>query len=355
VWAQPHSTNTNTSPQLWISVQGGPPRQLTHLTWSSADPGLTSGYWLGTPAISPDGAHVAFGMGYGQGDVYQTSCAIYVADTASGAIVPVPTSGGLVNNRLYAWLDNNTLIAKTHSDAIEKYDVATQNMGVLASIPAVNGFGQLDDLEVRGTTLWFDITQDSNGVGQTTLYAYDLATSQILRHVSLGYTVDSLPGMPAETHWQGWDVSPDGQHLVWQQTTVASGQYDHRINSSAIWYASVDLSNPSRILRYLSTNSVVHLAISPDGNWVAVTDAAPTPNVVSGSVHSAGAQGDPTFHSYTPDAVDQPAWESDSASFYATSSAGIMKFSLNSTPNAQGRIPGMLVTNDARVPATSAS
>jgi hypothetical protein len=304
------------------------------------------------PVLSPDGAHVAFSRGFGQDDIYQTAGSIYLADTTSGSTMQVPHSGGQVNNRMYAWQDSGNLIATTPSGVLERYNLASQGSVMLPSTPEVNGFAQFDDLEVRGSTLWFDVTQTANGIGQTTLYAYDLGNSSVLRRVSLGTTVDGLPNLPANTHWQGWDVSPDGQHVVYQVTGTSGSGFDTRVSSSALWYANADLSGASRILQYLSTTNVVHLTLSPDGNWVAVTDAWPTPNVVSGSVHSGGGQNDPTFHSYTPDGVDQPAWESDSASFYASTSGGIVRFPLSGTPNTQGRIPGALVTSDARVPAT---
>src|SRR5262249_27130230 len=120
-------------------------------------------------------------------------------------------------------------------------------------------------------------------------------------------------------HVQGWDVSAEGGHVVYQVTTPSAAvSGDPGIASSAIFYAHSDGGGATRILRYMTSDGLVRLRLSPNGQLVAVTNATPTPDVISGCVNSPGERGDPCFHAYIPSAVDHPAWSADSHSFLAT-------------------------------------
>src|SRR5262249_31454993 len=57
--------------------------------------------------------------------------------------------------------------------------------------------------------------------------------------------------------------------------------------------------------------------ISPNGQYVAFTNALPSPSVITASVNSPGAKGDPGFKTYNTDAVAFPVWKWDSSQFWA--------------------------------------
>jgi hypothetical protein len=83
--------------------------------------------------------------------------------------------------------------------------------------------------------------------------------------------------------------------------------------TSTFTRANPDGSGGATILPAATSISTASLAISPDTVTVAVTDAAPTPNILSGPV----AGGAPTRF-YSPDANGIPAWQADSSGFDAT-------------------------------------
>ena len=53
------------------------------------------------------------------------------------------------------------------------------------------------------------------------------------------------------------------------------------------------------------------------GNWVAFTNALPSPATLTASVSSPGGAGDSTFHGYSPDTYNYPVWKWDSSQFWA--------------------------------------
>src|SRR5262249_3571793 len=152
---------------------------------------------------------------------------------------------------------------------------------------------------------------------QATLHRYDLAAHHVLSgSISLG-GVSGCQCSPGNFHFEGWDVSADGQHVVFQRTTPKPSGSFGGIGSSTIYYANADGSGATPIAQSMATSSLVRLRIAPDGRHVAFTTALPSPSVISACVDSPGTKGDPCFHSYTPDAVAYPAWSADSSSFYA--------------------------------------
>jgi Tol biopolymer transport system component len=117
-------------------------------------------------------------------------------------------------------------------------------------------------------------------------------------------------------HTPGWDASPDGSHIVYQVVvpvlTPTGG-----IVSAKIYYASADGSGATQIAHALVTNEMSKLQISPDGQWVAFTNALPSPATLTASVSSPGGSGDSTFHGYSPDTYNYPVWKWDSSQFWA--------------------------------------
>jgi hypothetical protein len=163
------------------------------------------------------------------------------------------------------------------------------------------------------------------GLGSTTLYHYDLSQSKVVGSVSLGNTQEQLPARPTNPHEQGWDVSADGSHVVYQRATTNPSDTQDRATTSSFWYAAADFSGTRQILESLSTHDTLRLSLSPDGKSVAATDDAvyASPGLATtGSVTSSGGSGDPTYHTYMPSAGDLPVWFPDGSAFYATAQGG---------------------------------
>jgi hypothetical protein len=155
----------------------------------------------------------------------------------------------------------------------------------------------------------------------TSLHRFDLSTHAALSgSISLGQ-VHGCACSTGDFHLQGWDVSPDGSHIVYQVTTpLISGNFG--IAASHIYYANADGSGATPIARNMSTNQLVRMQVSPNGQLVAFSDAPPSPSVLTASVSSPGDAGDPAFRSYSPDAVGYPVWKWDNSSFWASNSDG---------------------------------
>ena len=75
-----------------------------------------------------------------------------------------------------------------------------------------------------------------------------------------------------------------------------------------------------------------------------ITHALPSPSVITASVTSPGRAGDPSFHSYTPDALDFPVWKWDSTQFWAATK-----------PDSESSSPGTKALYNYRVGAASGS
>jgi hypothetical protein len=160
-------------------------------------------------------------------------------------------------------------------------------------------------------------------------------------------------GSEGQVDFSGWDVSRDNSRLVYQQLSVTSlGGTVHE--SSQFFAASVDGTSVAPILAgppLVTSTTGAHLAISPDGARVAVTNAQGTPTVATGPIMGTGGT-----LVYTPDATGLPAWLPDSSGFLSTRvdqtpASDIYQYLL-STPPVGGRIPGTEVHPQGTDPAT---
>ena len=303
--------------QVWASIGGGVPKQVTHNpgTGEPCSDGI-----FGSPMFSPDLRHivVAGGTGCTDGGI---AGPIYVVTVATGALTVVPASTDWsvsTDERSYGWLDNDTLFWVNGQTGIYEYSLRRQTA---TQLPLITG---ASEAVVRGTTLFYLSGGDNpeEFVVHSILHRYSMTSQRDLGTIDLGML--RLCGCTrGNIHLQGWDVSADGSHVVYQVTTpsaTVSSDWSQAVGiaSSAIFYARADGSNAARILRYMVTNGLVRMRLSPNGQLVAVTNATPAPDVISGCVNSPGERGDPCFHAYTTSAVDHPAWSADNHAFLAT-------------------------------------
>lgn len=299
------------APQIWASVNGASPHQVTHIA-----PPPTSGCdneiaWS-PPVYSPDLAHIVAAMGgFGCGDGGLTGQASVIS-ASSGAVSNVPGSYGSVplETRAEGWLDSSTIWF------ISARSIYTYHLGD-ASASALPGISGAEDAVVRGSTLFWD-QQDGSSSSQWTwtLHRYDLGVhSALAGTISLGaWAVCQCS--PGNITTPGWDVSPNGSHVAYQVITPSASQQTG-IGGSKIYYANADGSGATQIARYMVTKNMADMQISPDGQWVAFTGALPSPATLTASVSSPGGAGDSTFHGYSPDTYNYPVWKWDSTQFWA--------------------------------------
>ncbi len=352
--------NSTDSKQVFGSIGGGAATQLSNFTYPLGLPneGTYGGPSLSGLAIAPDGHHLAVMAGIYQ-DAAQTGYP-YIVDTTTHAVTRVTMTqypvGG--SRRLLSWADNHTLIILTgvlnvfgSSDpagTAQSYDITTNT---LTPLPGVTN--PLEGVVRCSTLFWLSYSDLTNigsaeppiSRGKVALNRYDLSShAAVGTAITLGdYRADAGCACGLTLNVPGWDASPDGSHIAYQQTTVASPS---GTITSQFFAANADGSGAIQILHgstpgaIATSNSGAFLAISPNGMQVAVTGAEPTPDIVSGSMSGGDAK------SYTPDAGGIPAWLPDSSGFDAitgSSSSNISRYLL-STPGEPG---------DGRAPSSS--
>lgn len=353
---------TGDNVQVKGSINGGAETTLSNFTYPLGlpDEGLYGSDYLAALAWSPDAQHLAVAVvaSAGPGQVLYP----YVVDTTSHAVtrVALPNGDGIpelaATNRVFAWADNHTLLifggfsgGNNGSGGTVSYsdDITT------GSVTPLSGVTSAYEGVVRCNTLFYlEITalaQVGTGrfKGSAKLHRYDLTThSELGSPLTLGET-STFSGAEGNVSLMGWDVSPDGTRIAYQQTSVSfisSGQVSI---SSKFMAANADGSGATPILTGATSNSTSFLAISPDGQQVAVTNAQPTPTVLSGSLSGGAA------YYYQPDAQGPPVWLADSTQFEADQALGsvqsIERWSLNTTG---GKEAGSVVHTNAGVPAT---
>src|SRR5262249_41278618 len=212
------------------------------------------------------------------------------------------------NARTAGWLNNNTIFYITAAG------LHTYTLGA-GSPTAVPGLTSPDEAILRGDTLFWTRVTFASFNWTTTLRRYSMSAHSALPGViSLGQ-VHACACSPGDVHFQGWDAAPDGAHVIYQLTTPKTGS-SLGITSSKVYYANADGSGAHPIASFMTTTATIRMQISPNGQYAAFTDAQPTPTVITASVSSAGAKGDPAFHTYSPGGVACPAWKWDSSQFW---------------------------------------
>ena len=299
------------APQIWASVNGATPMQITHVGPPPTDGCDTEVAWS-PPVFSPDLTHIAAALGsFGCGDDVLYGPASVVA-ASGGAITTVPGNINIrLTDRSAGWVDATAIWFVGTNGNLYTYRLgaasATQLPGVSSAVEAA----------LRGSTLfWESVNTSSSASWSYTLHRYDMsAHSALAGSVNLG-AWGTCQCSPGDLHTPGWDASRDGAHIVYQAVTP-SVSVSGGITNSKIYYASADGSGATQIARYLVTNNMVKAQLSPDGQWVAFTNALPSPATLTASVSSPGGAGDPTFHGYSPDTYNYPVWKWDSTQFWA--------------------------------------
>lgn len=322
---------------------------------------------------SPDGAHLAVAMR--QIVPFQSEYTPFVVDTATHVSTMVPlaqpirASSSEIPKRMLTWADANTLIILGGNGPAFSFDVTSHRLTPLPGIShAVEGvarcttlfyleYGPLVTFTAQALAPTAGANRDPldrglaaqrNPLSSSTptatkgpglLHRYSLTTNADLGSpITLG-DVATTPGSEGFMQAMGWDASPDGSHIAYQRTTATVSTSGLVVNS-AFFAAKADGSGKTTILPGATADSQTEMAISPDGQRVAVSDANPTPNVLSGDMAGGGRR------AYTPDTAGGLAWLADSSGFEATRanalgvSAGIYRFLLSTALDATGRAPG---------------
>jgi hypothetical protein len=307
-WTQYDSKHT---PQLWASVNGDSPRQITHLT--PITDGCDTQIAWSPPVFSPDLKHIAASVGsFNCGDGDMTG-PISIVNVSNGAVSTVPGNTNFVrtNARTAGWLNNSTIFF------VDASGLHTYTIGA-GSPTAVPGLTSPDEAVLRGDTLFWTRVTFASFNWTTTLRRFSMSAHSALPGIiSLGQ-VHACACSPGDVRYQGWDAAPDGAHVVYQVTTPKTGS-SLGIASSKVYYANADGSSAQQIATYMTdnTNTTVRMQISPNGQYVAFTSAQPSPTVITAGVNSPGKKGDPAFHAYATDAVAFPVWKWDSTQFWA--------------------------------------
>jgi len=299
-------------PQLWASLNGGAPQQITHVAPDGA--ACDDQVAWGLPVFSPDLTHIVSSLGrYNCGDGGLTG-QVAIVNVSTGVVTTVPSGGVnttiLLTERTAGWVDNAT-IWFVNSTGIYTYALG-------ASAPTVvNPLAKVYDAVLRGTTLfWTDAGFTGPGGGSPGLHRYNIsAHTDLGLVVALGATTNCKCSA-GDAMIPGWDASPDGSHIVYQVVTPAGSGNLNEVGSSHFYYANADGSGASQIASYVATTHLVRLLISPNGQLVSISTALPSPSVITASVTSPGHNGDPNLHFYSPDGVSFPVWKWDSANFW---------------------------------------
>lgn len=323
----PCATRPTATAETWISGQ-----QVMGSIPASGAPATLSAfvYPLGIPdegavgnapfpsftAIAPDARHLAVAIL--QDAPNFTEYDPYVVDTSTHAVTRVPLPSQIsgpsedIPRRLFAWADTHTLII--FANTTYSYDVTTN---AVTSLPGITNAWEG---VVRCSTLFYlsfgaftplvpSGDPNHNTVAPTLITRYDLGS-----HAAVGSAVtigqaSTFGGAEGKVDYGGWDATPDGGRIAYQHEALTfSGGQAH---TSSHWFAAnADGSGAVAILPSATASNGARMSISPDGTQVAVTDANPAPNVLSGPL-----SGGPTHFYDSPDGATQPAWRSDGSAF----------------------------------------
>jgi hypothetical protein len=300
--------------QVWASVNDGAAHQVTHMAAPSGEC-VRDQHWS-PPVFSPDLAHIVGGWGSGNCGDGPEAGDLYVIDAATGAatLVNGPSYPGniLLSVRQAGWITNTTLWW-TDGSAVYTYALGAAHGTALGTIGSSGGssYTYAPDAVLRGNTLFFVTVTGTSGVLTRTfaLKRFDMTTHTVLAgSVSLGsdHICECSLGDRTEP---GFDASSDGTHIVYQKATASSGDSGEGIASSKFYYANADGSSASQIASYATSHTFTRMQFSPDGRLVSISRAFSSPSVLTASVTSPGASGDPDLHFYNPDGSAYAVWD----------------------------------------------
>jgi hypothetical protein len=348
--------------QVVGSINGGPETVLSTFTYPLGlqDEGQYGEDALTATAWAPDARHLVVAVAVTE--PYVEALYPYIIDANTHAVTRVMLPADALASeresvhRVFAWADDHTLLifggfgggnAGSGGTVTYRYDLNQNSLtpltGVTAAYEGVVRCSTLFYLEISPLA---QISGSTSSKGSALLHRYNLTTqSEIGAPITLGDT-STFRGAEGDVQLLGWDASPDGTRIVYQQTQVSVDNNQHLVTTSKFFAANADGSGATPILTGATATSGVFLAISPDGQWVAVTNAQPTPAVLSGSLSGGAA------HYYQPDAAGPPIWLADGSGFEADmalgSDQGIERWTLNT---GGGKMPGSIVHQNSDNPA----
>ncbi len=356
--------------QVIGSINGGPQTTLSNFVYPLGlpDEGQFGPDQLSALVWSPDTNHLAVVVTSFQ--PMQQVFYPYVVDTSTHAVtrVTLPNTALLSGPnewnpwRLLAWADNQTLLifAAGSSGGSENkvsysYDLSS---GTVSPLPGVTSAAEG---VVRSSTLFYlDLTPPTqmsstnlNMKGAALLHRYNLS-----RHTEVGAPIRlsetfSARGSEGNIIVPGWDASPDGTRITYEQLTVTQSADGSLMETAPFFAANADGGAATSILTGATPQQGIFpsalLAISPNGLLVAVTHADAMPDVLSGNISGGPA------HFYTPSVAGPPTWLANNCNFEADMGAspgsGIERFALNT---GTGAAQGFIAIPNASAPAVLA-
>jgi hypothetical protein len=300
-------------PQIWASINGGTPKQITHVApdGSPCDDQIA---WS-PPVFSPDLKHIVASLGsFNCGDGSMQG-PVSIITVSNGVVSTLPSGYVILNvgHRAAGWLDNTHAWFVTYS-GVFRYTLGSGVPTQLGSVSHIN------DAVLRGSTLFLQTdsgtTPDNWSIGR-----FDVNSHTLLSGVINQGQTGMCQCSPGDAHGPGWDASPDGSHAVYQKTTPSNGIPDG-ISSSKIYVSNADGSGAVHIAQAMTSTSTSLIQYSWDGQWIAITEAPPSPSTLTASVNTSGGSGDPNFHGYHPDSFDYPVWKWDNSQFWAATVSG---------------------------------
>jgi len=202
--------------QIWASINGAAAHQITHMTGSGADCARDE-HWS-PPVFSPDLTKIVASWGSADCTDGAENGPVYIIDASTGTATQVSIGGaGRLSLRELGWI-NNTTIWSVGGQQVFQYVIggSATALGTIAS-----GSSFVQDAVLRGSTLFFSVTAGSGT--SYTLRRFDMSSHSLIGgSVNLGTTNPCICSKN-DALTPGFDVSPDGSHIVFQRVTPAVG------------------------------------------------------------------------------------------------------------------------------------
>jgi hypothetical protein len=294
-------------PQIWASLNGGVPQQITHVA-SDHSACIDQLAWS-LPVFSPNLTHIVASLGsYNCGDG-ELSGPLSTITVSSGAVSAVPGGPSIrLTERDTGWINNSTIWYVNYNGLYE-YTLGGGSATLVSSL----GGAHPEEGVLRGSTLFYEYGSYS---GPQYVRRFDMSSHTILPGtISLGST-GTCACSPGDFNTPGWDVSPGGGHIAYEVVTPSNSS-PGGISGATFYYANADGSGASQIAAAVVSHTLARILISPNGALIAISSALPSPDVASASVSSHGGGGDPNMRFYHPDTFDYPVWKWDSSQFWA--------------------------------------
>lgn len=321
------------------------PVQLSNFTYPLGIPdegAVGNSPFVSFSAVAPDAKHLAVAIT--QIVPFMAEYDPYIVDLSTHAVtrvmIPSPikvASGMFPPPRIFAWANTHTLVLFTGQQA-ETYDISTK-----ALTPLPGTAGAFEGV-VRCSTLFYltfpNLNAQTHPIVPEYVNQYSLTT-----HAAVNAPLDigsagTWGGAEGEILYGGWDASPDGSKVVFQGLGLTGNAQGVNVTGSH-WSVVASTGGPaSGILPGATANTSAEMTISPDGTQVAVANANPSPNVVSGPL-----SGGPARFYDSPAAYTYPAWRADSQAFFSgigndyTGPSFVGRYTLGAAAHATGTTP----------------